>query len=252
MPKESLPEREAERADVYETAGRYLEDLKESISKEALELTKRGFPVTEECRIDHRRFSMLYPEDEIEADAEKVRDLESKFEKDIREKKIGDLLEVSKTLAFNKFWFNQRLVAVRASKYDDYANGIDELVLDTQTHEPLALIDTTTNWESKVNELMRKIQSGGRVKYGLRFDKEDKVRQVAYERLPILILSLHDDEVLRLAADIKRGELSRESRQLERIVKETIARESLNLKDIVPPKIRELYDRVLKIFRELG
>jgi len=252
MSKESFPEREAGKADIYETAGVYLEELKDAVKGEAIELAKMGFPVTQDCRIDERSFQMLYREDQVLADRRRVEDLESGFRKDAPEKKMGELLEVSKTLAFNKFWFNKRLVAVRTSKYDDYVNEIDELVLDTKTHEPLAFIDTTTNWEAKANELMEKIERGGRIKYGLRFDRQGKVRPVAYERLPILILSLHDEEVLKLAKDLKSGELGAESGKLERVVSEALMRESVNLKSIVPPKMQELYDRVLRIFRELA
>jgi len=252
MPKESLPEREAERADVYETAGRYLEQLKPLLNEEARALEARGFLVHGDCRIAADRFEPLYSKDEITADAKKASEIEVAFPKDVPEKSIGDLLEVAKTLAINRLWFGRRLVVVRTSKFDDYVNGVDELVLDTKTREPVALVDDTTNVDAKLHELRDKVRRGTQVKYGLRLDAQGAAQKISYARLPILVLELHASEVLALAADLTKGKTSEETRKLGRTVAEHLEQESARLMEIVSPEQRLQYEKLLKIFRELA
>ena len=125
--------------------------LKPLLENESEKLRGRGFPVGADGRLLPEEYKGIYRPEEITNDLRKVRLLESKYREE-EGKPIGDLLEVAKTLAFNRFWFGGRLIAVRASNYDDYFNGVDEIIFDAETFQSLAAIDTTVNPLSSFGE----------------------------------------------------------------------------------------------------
>ena len=249
MKKESFAERAAEKRDINEVAGEHLEKMKEFLSVEGERLRGEGFPVSEDCRINLREFGNLYSKETLERDQEKVSEIETHFENSQSEK-IGELLEAVKTLVFNKFWFDGRLVAIRTSKFDDYVNGVDQLILDRETFQPLAAVDTTLDWKSKLPKIINKIQKGSSVKYGVGFSK-DGVEKMNYTGLPIFIISLNGDEVLELAHEIEDGELVKEGDHLADVVAEELSRQSQQLSSLVGAKLQDSYSAANKIFKAL-
>ncbi|TSC89824.1 MAG: hypothetical protein G01um10143_314 [Parcubacteria group bacterium Gr01-1014_3] len=249
MKKEAFAERAAEKRDINEAAGEHLEKMAEFLSAESERLRSEGFPVDEDCRIDLREFEDLYSKEVLERDKEKVSKIEAGFENSQSEK-IAELLEAVKTLVFNKFWFDGRLVAVRTSKFDDYTNGVDQLILDRDTFQPLAAVDTTLDWKSKLPKIMDKIQKGSVVKYGVGLSK-DGVEKMSYTGLPVFIISLNGDEVLELARGIEAGELGEEGERLAGVVAEELSRQSQQLSSLTGGKLQSSYSSANKIFKAL-
>ncbi len=132
--------KELEKQDIEEQGKEKLAELLPLLEQLAKELQSR-FPVGKDCRIQTQEFEDVFSLEEIKKDQKRVESLEKKFS----EKNIGELLEVIKTLTFNQLWFSNDLISLRTSKFDDYCNGVDEVVIDIKTNEVLAAIDETTN-----------------------------------------------------------------------------------------------------------
>jgi hypothetical protein len=250
MPIETFPSARKEEKKESRDAG--LERLLPLLQREALHLREQGFPVTDDCRIDASAFGSLYQTPELQRDARYVRDREANFEQ--APGTTGELLEAVKTLAFNQMWFKGRLVAVRTSKFDDYKNGIDEIVFDLETKRPLAVVDTTTNWKTKVEQLafMERIKKGGSIKYGVGIET-GKVEKKAYTTLPIFIVSLRPEEVSRLAGEIAKGRMSETSDMLERVIVKELLMQSEALGHLagIPKPIQQQYAADHDIFERL-
>ena len=225
--KEAEPPRISfEKRDLYNTAEARLNLLKPLLAEEAGRLKKLGAPVDGEARIDISAFSKIgqYDTKIIEKDLGEITDKEQMFKHQNTPgaemaRSIGELLEVTKTILFNRYWFNQNFIALRTSKHDDYHFGIDELVFDRFAREPLsepmAVIDMTTDPRRK--DMDEKTARGGKVKYGLRWDKKKKAFKAgSLENLPIFVVQIKNEQVLALAREILDKKLSPESQALEK------------------------------------
>ena len=220
------------------------ERLKHEIAAEALELRKIGFEVDDECRIKPEAFESIHGKVSIERNSKAVQDLESKFKRVGGEQiERGETLEMEKTLGFNKHWFGKRLLALRTSKYDDYVNGVDNLIIDKETFEPLAAVDTTTAYLTKARQLARKIQEGSQIKYGYGLSRRG-IEKTAYRNLPLFIISFRPDEL---------GELAENYESFEEYLLESLKGQSEEFPKYsnIHPEVREAYQRTQIIFEEL-
>lgn len=244
------------------TAEKYLERLAEPLRREAGKLKSKGFPVDDNCRVDLQLFSDVVSPSVINKDRATVADLEGISQRrlaeaeDPEEEKIrranGELLERVKTLSINNLWFEGRLISVRTSKYDDFANGVDNLILDTETNQPLAAIDDTTGFISKIEKLEeRKISEGAIVRYGVDYSK-GKINKKSYNKLPIFIISANPERVRTLAEDLVMGKMSAEGlRILQDIMNSLFEQSEAFQNKAVDPQLKSSYQRIGKIFGQL-
>jgi len=238
--------------DVGEVLEKLLPDLKELSS----DLRKRGFVVDETCRVEMDPFKEVFGEKEILEDNKRVEKAEESFLYEGVEN-IGELLEVVKTLAFNKYWFGKRLISLRTSKYDDYTNGIDEIILDTETQEPLAAVDTTTDVNGKAKEIVDKIKEGGEIKYGFQIKiggtgTGGEIKKASLNGIPIFIISLNHEELLSLAQEIieNREDKNYNLRKMEIEILESLRHQSECYQEI-SSFLRNRYERAKIIFDDL-
>lgn len=241
------PEQTAEKHEINEKIAGYKEILNKLLKEEADGLRKLGIGVDDECRIKISEFKKLFGEEKIEKDLKKIEEKELKFEKKAQK---GEMLEMAKTLAFNNKWFNGKLIAIRTSKYDDYFNGVDQLIFDQETKTPLAAVDTTTNWKDKAGELQEKIKNGARVKYGLDF-KNDLWKKKSYRDLPFFIISVNEEELLTVLEDIEKGKLGDKSTGVEKRVLKELKLESEEFRESASPKLKQSYKQAADIFGKL-
>lgn len=114
----------------------------------------------------------------------------------------GELLEMLKFAKLNTE--ESPFITVRTSEYDDRNNGIDEIVYDKKTGQPLLGIDLTTAQNSKVQE--RKIYSLTgkiinqciKVQYGLVMSKTENqivFQQTEIKNLPVIIFYMNRNEI---------------------------------------------------------
>lgn len=248
---------EAKSPDRIQTPERLLEQLKNKLKQESELIRELGAPVDDEARIDMMAFSKIgkYDLKMVQNDLLKVADIEAGFrEKDkndpdsARKRTIGELFEVTKTILFNEYWFKENFVALRASKYDDYCNHVDEVIFDIKTHKPFAVIDTTTMLKD-VKDLATKIGKFSGIKYGLAWESEDfKTR--ALNELPVFILHINKEQVEALANQILSEHLSYEGRTLRTTILQDLLNQSNGLSKFFPQKASE-YKDAGKIFTDI-
>lgn len=91
-----------------------------------------------------------------------------------------------------------RYVPMRASEYDDYINGADLLLVDTQTGKPICAFDKTV--ESAASRKPHKIKRakekllkghGMRMKYGVTIHKDNGVKLGNIDNIPPLFLAIN-------------------------------------------------------------
>lgn len=222
------------------------EKLKEEMELESLLLNEQGFKVGVDCRIQTAAFEGLFKKEEIARNEAVVQDLEIKFKErpaEAEKQQRGEILEMAKTLGFNKRWFGGKFIAVRTSKYDDYINGVDNLIIDTDTFEPLAAVDTSTAYKTKARELAEKIKNGGVIKYAYGLG-ESGAEAKSFKRLPLFIISFTPDDVDEMLENYASKEeellksLKQQSRDLPKLVN-------------MHPGVKAAYDRLGATFEEL-
>jgi len=249
MFRESGMTKQLEKEKRYEDAEKLEVELLPELKELSEDLNEKGFPVDEKCRIKSEAFKDIFGERMILADKRAVEKIEGKFQKEGNES-MGELLETVKTITFNKLWFDGRLIALRTSKFDDYLNGIDEVIFDTETHQPLAAVDTTTNIKEKTGEIIDKIRKGSQVKYG--FYIKDGIKKGSLNDLPTFIISLKPEELLNFVQKIiehpndKKFDLDTEKNIIE-----SLKRQSEEFEKIANPKMKHSYEVAGQIFNDL-
>jgi len=171
--------------------------LQEKLSEN---LRSEGIPVTNECRLQISGFQGVYPQDEIEIDIRIVLELQKKWSEEGGIKKEGEQFEVIKTIIFNKFLGND-FVAVRSSLYDDFKNGVDNIILDKKTGNLICAFDEVASisgkeFEDKKEKVLSKNikQKGVKLKYGI-YLKGEKIDLGPIQNIPLFYLALPSDRL---------------------------------------------------------
>ena len=247
-----------------------VEEMGPELKLESEKLNKLGFAVDENCRIKPEMFLGPIAVKDLKVDLQKTKDLKSKFDGEAKrnpeklaEKNIGEALEMAKTIGVNGHWFGGRFLAVRSAPYDDYCgNKIDNLIYDSETLEPLAAIDATTNQAAKLSqqkEIFKKILEGAPVKYGYKLEKSDQApgfRAVKSPnmRLPYFIISFDRDELEEIARGLVAGESNPAIDEASRNMMKRLEEQADNFSKhpAINPEIKVAYGRFLAIFKSLG
>lgn len=281
----SQAERYASEREVFDDAEKYLRELKDVLEDEASDLGRRGFPIESDCRIDPRRTGLEEGE-VLQREENRTRELERRWKEERgsmeadpgggsrisrREAQkgtetIGELVETATLLAINKGWFDgftNRLVAVRTSRFDDYVNGVDTLIIDRETNQPIAAIDETTigGAEKKFSYRMKeKVEEGARVKYGFEVTADNAINPRSYRELPVFFIKLSIEDVFTMAKNLLHDAKSPPYEIIQNILLdlEEQARRAVfsdekdsEAPDVWRPKLRESYKAALKIFEAL-
>lgn len=148
-----------------------------------------------------------------------------------QEKSKGSLAETAITLLLDKY-LGDRFISVRASKWDDYENGIDNFLLDTKTGAVVCGLDELFNdlnqasSEKKEEKVMNKFLKGGAyAKYGLKKDEGmDAVEINRLSNLPTFFIAIDRNDLVDILENINSVNSNPAE---ERIIKDIIF--SLNL-----------------------
>jgi len=238
-------------------------------------LRERGFLVDSSCRLNLEElakrdiYSPLVVKRDIKR-AEKKREIFRQEEKSLLKKgktkewylkKIGGIVEKLKTISFNNFWFKGKFFALRTSLYDDYFNGIDQIILDANPKKPkvLAAIDTTSlkgAWQEKAEKIIKKIKNPERIKidYGVLARKEKNTLKIEYKELkgiPLLILAFkeNEEEILKWFDALE----NRDKNYLNSLLKEQLAKLKEQCKifsQIAHPSLKKEYCLLEKFFEK--
>jgi len=179
-----------------------LENLKEFLGRRAEQLKQEGVPVRSNCRIEMDDFGDIYPPQEIEGDKKEITRIESNIgiQEKNTEKQSGEKLEMLKTGIFNKF-LSDNLVIVRASRFDDIKNGVDNVMINRQNGSVVCALDEVgeirgVRFEDKKEQVLKKNHKGGiNLKYALTVQNGQIKPGKAIDSVPIFYLALSPEYI---------------------------------------------------------
>jgi len=201
-------ERTEERDAMQEVIEQGAKRVKVFLTEVAGRLCQEGLPIGDDCRIN-MQISDAYNAAEVKRDLGFVDKRErfwaqEKFGTDDlveyranQEKSDGERLERLKTAIFNKF-LGGEFIVVRASRYDDIKNGVDNVIIDRQTHEVVCALDEVgdmngRNFDDKKAKVLAKNKGGGvNLKYGLGLAP---LRQENQSGLPLFLIALPSEKI---------------------------------------------------------
>lgn len=193
-----------------------LEKLQEVLEVTREKLNFEKIPATDDCRIDMDAFEGIYSREEIARDEDIIKKWEGEWKekelyKNIELLKEGNQLEVLKTFIFNKF-AGDKLLAVRASRYDDIMGGVDNILINKNTGKTICAFDEVGDvkgdkYQEKKSKILEKNKRGGAgLKYGLKLNREKgeaELKRGPRERLPIFFLALPSEVIDESVKNLK-------------------------------------------------
>lgn len=128
-----------------------------------------------------------------------------------REKNPANIAEIAVTLLFDKV-LRDEFVVMRASVYDDYENGADQLIIDKRTGAIICGLDDAVlgsfdkNQEVKKKKIDAKMKHGGAgIKYGATVNEGKLVRK-NLKNIPIFYFNLDKAELGSFLKSLTSGE----------------------------------------------
>jgi hypothetical protein len=121
-----------------------------------------------------------------------------------KEKNTANITEMATTLLLNKYLKDIYIVA-RASTFDDYKNGEDNVLIHRESGDIVCGVDEVIGHqgddggkikEKKVKKIMAK--GGSEIKYGARLDENRKIVPAVCKNIPAFYLSMSKKDLLRL------------------------------------------------------
>ncbi|MFA7087807.1 MAG: hypothetical protein WC146_00465 [Patescibacteria group bacterium] len=127
-----------------------------------------------------------------------------------RDKEINpaSLTEMALTVVLHKFLKDDYIIA-RASAYDDYNNGIDQVIIDKKSGAVICGVDEVITYykdgsaPKKEEKLSRKMAGGGaRLKYGATVI-DGRLARRSLNNIPAFYLALTNEDLLKLLSGIE-------------------------------------------------
>lgn len=147
--------------------------------------------------------------------------------KDKKELNPANLTELALTVMLQRVLPSQFLV-VRASAYDDYNNGVDQLIIDRETGNVICGIDEVINRDyqsgpsKKELKIRTKMEKGGfQVKYGAKFD-QGNLSLASLKNIPAFYLSLDKAELVKLSENLEDENTSESEKELFKKLKASL------------------------------
>ena len=141
---------------------------------------------------------------EFKKDKKKVKELEKKWHKEEKEKNFGELWEKAKTVILNKI-IGTEFIVVRASKHDDYENGVDNIIIDKETGNVVCAFDEVSAEEGTEKEAEKSAkvegknkEGGATIKYGITVNEENKIIKKEIKNIPVFYLRLSGRDLVKL------------------------------------------------------
>jgi hypothetical protein len=171
--------------------------------------------------------------------------------RETKEKSKSNQAEMIITALLHKV-LKERFLVVRASVFDDYKNGTDNLILDKETGALICAFDEVLKNESdegKAPVKMEKIKKkamfgGGEAKYGISL-QDRTLKRAQVRNIPVFYLTLESKDLMELTNDLYFGQTGTLSNAEERLFAHLVASikeqkillESLNLPPVMKKKL---------------
>lgn len=131
-----------------------------------------------------------------------------------REKNVANLAEISTVILLNKF-FGDRFLVARASTYDDYEYGVDNVLLDKKTGAVICGFDQVIGMGqddggNKKRDKMEKLllRGGTKLEYGVVLDDNKKIKREKLDSIPAFFLAITKNDLMLLMEDLKNNKVS--------------------------------------------
>lgn len=204
-----------------------IKDISTALNKEAYDLHGLNGLLDAECQVKPQGYAKLYGQELIDESQAEVheRELEfsdalhpgtqkfylethgiegeeqiiAKWKQEKRENK-NTQMELAVTALLHKV-LKERYFVVRTSEYDDYMNGIDNIIVDKETGVVICAFDEvheggdgsrTNDKQSKISKTARK--DGAEIRFGLKVE-DNKLQRAGLENLPVFYLGLTTTEL---------------------------------------------------------
>jgi hypothetical protein len=198
-----------------------------------------GDLLTEDASLDPAGYGDTYTAAELEADAEKVRKLEVEWaefyrgqpgvntEDDmIRKMKEGKnrqksgQMEMAVTALLSQM-LGEDFIVVRTAAYDDYFNGVDNLIVNRVTKEVVGAFDEvhgSARAEEKKEKILRIAEKGGaQIRYGLGF-KRKTIKREKLENIPVFYLGLEEEELAELVDGLEKNDMAKKDKIFRKLL----------------------------------
>lgn len=232
------------------------ESLREYLKELAGKLKKSGIEVDEECHIDMKAYGL---EARYAAQARKdildIEKRETKWEKEkgkadkkpLQEKMSnGKKMEMFKTALFNKA-LGGKFFILRSSLFDDYNNGIDNVIVERGTGAVVGAFDEVVSKDGKAEKAGKvaahNTKGGAFLKYGIGL-KDGQIIKQKNEHIPLFYLALEKEELIQAINNFDASE-----ENLSELEKQLLEKLAGSVKDQIEPisKIGMLKNRVSDI-----
>ena len=149
-----------------------------------------------------------------------------------------------------------RFVVVRASNYDDYRNGVDNVIVDKETGAVICGFDEVIGHEGddgaeKKSDKIKKIMArgGASLKYGLGFNQENELGVKSLNNLPAFYLSLSKQELqsLLVSLDKDKDDLSESEQSIMNKFVDSLENQR---EDLLPESVNSALQDNLNRFQE--
>jgi hypothetical protein len=116
-------------------------------------------------------------------------------------------MEMAVTALLSKM-LGKNFLVVRTAAYDDYKNGVDNVILDRITGEVVGAFDEvheggdgrrTEEKKLKIEKIAKR--GGAKIRYGLTMS-EGKIKRASLENVPLFYLGLESAELVELVAGL--------------------------------------------------
>ncbi len=128
-----------------------------------------------------------------------------------KEKNKGEMTEKAITLLLDEI-LGEDFLVVRASSFDDYNNGVDNVILDKRTGNVVCGFDDVISRDKddgseKKDEKIKRIMSrgGAKLKYGLNFKEGGGLETKELKNLPAFYLALSKDDLALALESLEKG-----------------------------------------------
>ncbi len=199
--------------------------------------------------LDPAGYSELYTEAELKQDAHVVRESEITFSalrhpnvlaaykkdglededeilakwRQVRSEQKSAQMEMAVTALLSEMLGKDFLV-VRTATYDDYINGVDNLILDRITGEVVGAFDEVheggdgSRTEEKKIKLQKIAKRGGaKIRYGLKFSNGELTR-ASLEGVPVFYLGLESSELMELIQGLKDNDPEKKEKIFQKLL----------------------------------
>jgi hypothetical protein len=129
-----------------------------------------------------------------------------------RESNASNIAEMAVVSLLDKF-FGDRFLVVRASSYDDYEYGVDNILVDKETGAVICGFDQVIGMgkddgSSKKREKMEKalLRGGTKLEYGISLDENKKIRRKKLTNIPAFFLAITKEDLSLLLSGLSSGE----------------------------------------------